>query len=160
VSALVAAPVLADEEVHQPVDIGVFAGVHIFPSDSSLGRFSTDPDSLSPQTGPAFGLRFGYAPISRLELEVEGLIIPTHSGDTPRGKTHILVWAVRGHLMFYLIDRGPFRLFVLGGWGALASSPSDKNIVPSDTDDPIHFGAGAKIAFSQHIGLRIDGRVL
>jgi outer membrane protein OmpA-like peptidoglycan-associated protein len=142
------------------VEIGVFAGTHIWNEDNELGVNDNDPGTTTPDIGVAAGLRFAFNIIPRLALEAEGMINPT---KTKAGGANLILIGVRGHLVFHILN-GRFRPFILAGAGGLINpsdeQPTGKAAFRQDSDFAAHAGLGFKIGFSDHWGLRFDGRIL
>ena len=140
-------------------ELGVTGGAHFFDSQSGLGRLSSDPGDLSPKTSFAMGLRMALNFNPWISLEGEAIWVPTHTRRDPGG-TAVNVFAYRGSLLVHLIKHGPVRPFLLVGYGGVTSISNDEAVVPGDTDGYLHGGVGVKIAFTDRVGLRLDGRIL
>jgi OmpA-OmpF porin, OOP family len=151
------------DERFRPFEVGVFGGYYKFTDKHGLGRFENDPAELSPKSSFELGLRFGYLFIPHLGFEAEVMLVPTKTGSRSTApvitSTNELIFGFRAHLMFQILSSGAFRPFIVVGWEGLASSPSDKKIVPSDTDDLLYAGIGAKFFITPSILLRLDGRI-
>jgi len=140
-------------------ELGLTGGAHFFDSQSGLGRLSSDPHDLSPKTSFAMGLRLALNFNPWVSLEGEAIWVPTHTRRDPGG-TAVNVFGYRGSLVVHLIKHGPVRPFVLVGYGGLTSISNDAAVIPGDTDGYLHAGVGVKIAFTDRVGLRLDGRIL
>jgi len=140
-------------------ELGLTGGAHFFDSQSGLGRLTTDPHDLSPKTSFAMGLRLALNFNPWVSLEGEAIWVPTHTRRDPGG-TAVNVFAYRGSLVVHLVKHGPVRPFLLVGYGGLTSISNDETVVPGDTDGYLHAGVGVKIAFTDRVGLRLDGRIL
>jgi OOP family OmpA-OmpF porin len=140
-----------------PIEIGVFGGVHFYNKDSGLGRFADSPTGISPDTGGAFGLRLSYNLNEWIGAEGEALISPTRTRDN---STREIILGYRAQIIGTFIHTGYVRPFLLVGWGALSSFPGNTDIVGRDTDDFFHIGVGAKFPITDMFGLRLDGRVM
>ncbi len=142
------------------VEIGVFAGTHIWNDANELGVNDNDPGTTVPDIGVAAGLRLAVNIIPRLAIEAEGMLNPTKS---KAGDASLFLIGARGHLVFHILD-GRFRPFLLAGAGWLINpsdqQPTGKSPIKQDTDFAAHAGLGFKIGFSDHWGLRFDGRIL
>jgi OmpA-OmpF porin, OOP family len=151
-----------DEEDDGPTEyrfeFGLGGGYHFFDSESGLGRFTDDPPEWSPKDNFALGGHLALNFNRWVSVEGQALWIPTRSVLDPGG-TVINVFAYRGSLVVHLVGSGPFRPFLLAGYGAMSSVTNDSNIVPSDTDGTLHGGGGFKIG-GERIGVRLEGRVL
>jgi len=140
-----------------PIEIGVFGGVHFYNKNSGLGRFADSPTGISPDTGGAFGLRLSYNLNEWIGAEGEALISPTRTRDN---STREIILGYRAQIIGTFIHTGYVRPFLLVGWGALSSFPGNTDIVGRDTDDFFHIGVGAKFPITDMFGLRLDGRVM
>jgi outer membrane protein OmpA-like peptidoglycan-associated protein len=140
-----------------PLEIGVFGGVHFYNRDHGLGRFVDDSEGISPDTGGAFGLRLAFNLNEWIGIEAEGMISPTR---TRNDETREIIIGYRGQVIGTFIHTGYVRPFVLVGFGALSSYPGNTDVVPRDTDGMFHAGIGAKFPLSDMFGLRLDGRGL
>jgi len=146
-----------EEPLVNPIEIGVFGGIHFFEKDHGLSRYVNDPTGLSPDHGGAFGLRLGYHLNEWVGAEVEGLIIPTRLRDD---STRDIILGYRAQVIGTFLHEGYVRPFAVLGYGALSAFPGDTNLVAQDTDGMFHFGVGAKFPISDMYGLRLDGRIL
>jgi OOP family OmpA-OmpF porin len=136
---------------------GGFVGAHFFASEHGLGRYASDPLTLSPENGFALGGRLTWSLIPRLSVEVELSASPTHTRD---GATSMWVFGYRANLLGYLLSEGRARPFVLVGVGALSSVVRHETVIENDTDPMMHAGVGAKFVMDETWGIRIDGRLL
>jgi OOP family OmpA-OmpF porin len=159
-----ASPARAEEaaELLNPIEIGVFGGVHFYNKDHGLSRNEGDNTGVSPDTGGAFGLRLAYNLNKWIGAEVEGMVSPTR---TRNDSTRDMIIGYRGHVIGTLYPYGYVRPFVLFGYGALSAfpgtyNPDDGDFYPRyrDTDGFFHVGVGAKFPLSDMFGLRLDGR--
>jgi len=140
-----------------PIEIGLFGGIHFYNKDHGLGRFVGDPTGISPDMGGAFGLRLAFNLNEWIGIEAEGLLSPTRTRDDA---TRLIILGYRAHIIATFISTGYIRPFALVGYGALTSFPGDTSVVEGDTDGMFHLGLGAKIPISDEFGLRLDGRVM
>jgi OOP family OmpA-OmpF porin len=152
-----------------PIEVGVFGGVHFYNKDHGLGRDVGDSTGTSPDTGGAFGLRLSYNPNKWIGVEGEGLISPTR---TRNDSTREVILGYRAHLIATFVHTGYVRPFVLAGYGALSAFPGTYSAdghpgagpgtetLPRnrDTDGMIHVGVGAKFPITDMFGLRFDAR--
>jgi outer membrane protein OmpA-like peptidoglycan-associated protein/opacity protein-like surface antigen len=148
------------------VELGLTGGYHWFAHDLELGT-PDNPNSSSPKSSFAFGLRAGLVLTPMFVVEGEALLMPT--SDNHAGQS-VLVSAERIHLRFNIapgmIAGGALTPFILAGVGAstvLSSNPpgtTDLYIHKGDTDANFYVGAGAKYALNDFLHLRLDGRVL
>jgi OOP family OmpA-OmpF porin len=153
----------ATEDDEGPTDyrfeFGLFGGGHFFDSQSGLGRFSDSPADLSPYSAGTLGGRLALNFNPWVSIEGEVLWVPTRTVRDPDG-TNLNVFAYRGSLVVHLVGHGPFRPFLLAGYGGMSSVSNDTTLIGSDTDGVLHGGAGFKIGFGEHVGLRLEGRVM
>ena len=145
-----------------PIEIGIFGGIHFYNKDHGLGRFEGDTTGTSPDTGGAFGLRLGLNLNKWIGAEAEGLISPTR---TRNDSTRMIILGYRAHLIATFIHSGYVRPFALVGYGAFSSFPGtfnadDGTYYPRsrDTDGMFHVGVGAKFPITDMFGLRFDAR--
>ncbi len=148
------------------VQLGITGGYHWFAKDLELGT-PDDPNSSSPKSAPAFGIRAGLMLNPMFVIEGEALLMPT--SDNHAGQ-NVLISAERIHLRFNIapgaIAHGVVTPFILAGVGAstvLSSSPPGDNplyIHKGDTDANFYAGAGVMFALNRLLHLRLDGRVL
>ena len=145
-----------------PIEVGVFGGVHFYNKDHGLSRDVGDSTGTSPDTGGAFGFRLSYNPNKWIGVEGEGLISPTR---TRNDSTRDIILGYRAHLIATFIHTGYVRPFVVAGYGALSAFPGKFNAddgqrLPRgrDTDGMIHVGVGAKFPITDMFGLRFDAR--
>jgi OOP family OmpA-OmpF porin len=127
--------------------VGVFGGL-LVPSDRHALYSTTQEAFKSPV--PELGARFAYFPVKFLGAELEGAAGPTKTeSGSPAG-----VWGVRGHLIGQLPGSmlTPFVLLGLGRLGAGSTATG------TDSDPSLHFGAGAKLALDDFLGVRLDLR--
>jgi OOP family OmpA-OmpF porin len=150
--------------VVNPIEIGVFGGIHLYNKDHGLGRDVGDVTGTSPDTGGIFGLRLGYNLNEWIGAEGEFGISPTR---TRNDSTRDIILAYRAHIIGTFISTGYVRPFALLGYGALSAFPGtfnadDGGYYPRyrDTDGMFHFGLGAKFPIDDMFGLRLDGRVM
>jgi len=153
-SWLTASPAHADAS---DVEVGAFAGVHIFADDNELGVWDA-PDADSLKNSIAFGVRLAYAFTSLISVEGEGLIMPTESRNTGEGS---MAFGYRLHGLLHLVgDSHKLRPFVVLGFGGMSSTKSDNSAIHADSDAMFHGGVGLKYAVGDRWGVRADGRVL
>jgi outer membrane protein OmpA-like peptidoglycan-associated protein len=154
----------AQEEIpNYRFSFGMFGGGHFFTKDHVLGRAVGDPTDISPESSGMFGALFGMSFNKWIGIEAEFGAIPTHTrnrSSDPALDTKILVFAYRGSFFLNLSDFFRFQPFILAGYGAMTSLPSDSTVVESSTISFVHAGGGFKVGFTPWMGLRIDGRVV
>jgi hypothetical protein len=163
VGLVLAAPRLAAaDEVRNPMELGAFAGYHVFSEDNELGAF--DEDALGSNLGnaPGFGVRIAWLHC-RLAIEGELFLMPAEAEavEEPAVATeaddNLMVFGWRAQALFHVLD-GRYRPFVLGGIGGLSTTSSDSGGILSDTDAMFHAGVGLKAHIRAHWGLRADVR--
>ena len=152
-----------------PIEIGVFGGIHFYNKDHGLSRAVGDSTGTSPDTGGAFGLRLAYNLNEWIGVEAEGSISPTR---TRNDSTRDIIVGYRGHIIGTFLHSGYVRPFALVGYGALSAFPgtfsADGSPVAGpgtetlpryrDTDGFFHVGIGAKFPITDMFGLRFDAR--
>jgi OOP family OmpA-OmpF porin len=148
---------VTDEPPEYRFEFGLDGGGHFFNKKSGLGRNTGDPSDLSPATAVAFGGHLALNFNRWVSIEGEALGIPTH---TRNAATRIWAFAYRGNLVIHLIGSGPVRPFLSLGYGAISTVVNDTKIVPADTDGMLQAGVGLKVAMGDHVGLRLEGRIL
>jgi hypothetical protein len=136
-----------------PVEVGAFAGGHVFSTTSHLGFVAANPHQLA-DTG-AFGFRFALEVIPRLALESELALAPTQAQVSGDG---VLAFGWRGHAVVHILT-GRVRPFVLVGGGGITTSSANPTTVREDTRGELHAGIGLKIDIRCNWGLRVDGRL-
>ncbi len=141
------------------MEIGGFAGIHVFNDDNELGQ-PNQPDADSPKNSLAFGIRVARRIIDLVSAEAELAIMPTRlRGDDDVDvinigwRLHALVHPVR-------LAEGRLEPFAVLGAGGSTSSSSDSDAMSNDTDFVIHAGVGARYQVSRFWGVRLDGRLL
>jgi OOP family OmpA-OmpF porin len=158
-------------EVVNPIEIGLFGGIHWYHENHGLSRMVGDSTGISPDTGGIIGLRLGYNFLSWLGAEGEFGISPTR---TRNGESRDNILAYRAHLVATLSLSPHFQPFALFGYGALSAFPGHYHadgwpidvqgteMIPRarDTDGFFHLGVGAKLPINEVFGLRLDGRVM
>lgn len=127
---------------------GVFGGALFLSKDHSLYRHEQEAFK-SPIS--ELGARFALLPTSYLGLEIEAAAGPTRTADSDKAAG---IWTARGHALLQLPGKR-FTPFVLAGAGALGAG---SNPTGSDTDRAVHLGVGAKLAFDDFVGARLDVR--
>jgi hypothetical protein len=136
-----------------PVEVGAFAGGHIFSSTSHLGLVPGSPHQLD--NSGSFGMRFALDFLPRLALESELALTPTQVSGTGDS---VLAFGWRGHAVVHILT-GRLRPFVLVGGGGITASSSNSMVLKEDTRGELHAGVGLKFDVRCHWGLRVDARV-
>jgi OmpA-OmpF porin, OOP family len=156
-------------QVVNPIEIGVFGGIHFYDKDHGLSRNQGDSTGTSPDTGGVLGFRLGYNFTGWLGAEGEFALSPTR---TRNDSTRDNILGYRAHVIATLPLSPYFKPFALFGYGALSAFPDSfyadgwptggpgTETIPRsrDTDGFFHVGIGAKMPISENLGLRIDGR--
>src|SRR4051812_27068531 len=138
-------------------ELGLVGGGHFFAAEHGLGRNEGDPIDKAPDHGGAFGLRLTFNFNRWVAFEGEGLATWTKTRDSA---TQLWIFNYGVNVVGNLVPPGPFRPFVLVGFGGISSLSDNEDDVPSDVDGMIRAGLGAKIAITDNLGIRIEGRVL
>jgi OOP family OmpA-OmpF porin len=136
-----------EPQPHQ-FEIGTILGFMIPANDHNLQADHTLQRNYT--FAPEIGIRASFLPIPYVGGEIEGAWMLT----TTKGDNSSRLFAAR----FQAIGQIPFGRFVpfaVFGGGALGAGSSPMG---TDTDPAIHFGLGAKYAFSEGLGLRLDLR--
>lgn len=139
------------------LEAGAYLGAIQFPTSdrggSELGN-ANDPD-YRVASGPAFGARLAVWPTTRVGLEAEVGLIPTHFAIATERAT---VVSLRGQLAIRFVQDGRFGLRGAVGAGALmlVSGAGDAH---ADTDSEVHWGLGFTVGVSRW-QLRLDARHL
>jgi OOP family OmpA-OmpF porin len=129
-------------------ELGLVLGVMIPSKDHNIrADFATQQEYT---TAPEVGLRAGLLLIPYLGAEAEAV----WGFTTTEGDNQSNLYAFRGYGIGQ-IPIGRFTPFVLVGGGAIGGGSGPMG---SDTDPAFSFGLGAKYAFSQGVGLRLDLR--
>ncbi len=127
---------------------GVFGGLLFLSDDHSLYRRNHEPFKTPT---PELGARLAVLPWTFLAVEAEGLAGPTRTANTDKSAG---LWSIRGHLLVQ-IPGETFTPLAIVGAGALGAG---SNPTGSDVDPAVHFGLGAKLAFDDFVGARLDLR--
>jgi outer membrane protein OmpA-like peptidoglycan-associated protein len=143
----------ADED---PVELGFFAGAHLFSHTTELGAYDGDPNATSPENAFTFGARMGFKIWTHLRLEGELALMPTTSRQ---GNADVFVIGWRANAVFQLLD-GPVAPFVLAGIGGSTITSEKQSVLHEDTDFVPQGGVGARIAVTPTWGVRLDARIL
>ncbi len=131
------------------LELGVFGGV-FFPAKEHNLRNERFPHHRY-QRSPELGARIGWYPLSFLGIEGDAMAARS---KVKSDKKRALIFGGGGQLVLqaplpYVV---PFLAGGVGKLGAIGES------VGYDTDIAWHFGLGAKVALTQALSLRVDGR--
>jgi OOP family OmpA-OmpF porin len=154
-----------------PIEIGLFGGIHFYNKDHGLSRNVGDSTGTSPDTGGVFGLRLAYNLNEWIGAEAEGSFSPTR---TRNDSTRDIILGYRAHIIGTFLHSGYVRPFALFGYGALSAFPGSYSAdgrpvgdtgtetLPRnrDTDGFFHVGIGAKFPINDMLGLRFDARAM
>lgn len=135
------------------VEIGLFAGLYMPPSNHELYESSLLPQRPFESIAPDIGLRLAYFPADWLGIEAEGSYMPT---SILRGE-RVNIFQLGGHLIAQLPGR--FTPFVLAGASSLLLDSSGRKL-GADADATFHWGVGAKYHLNRWWALRVDARHL
>src|ERR1017187_6697353 len=97
-----------------PIEIGVFGGIHFYNKDHGLSRDVGDSTGTSPDTGGVFGFRLAYNLNEWIGAEAEGSISPTR---TRHDSTRDIILGYRAHIIGTFLHSGYVRPFALFGGG-------------------------------------------
>lgn len=155
-SAAPAAADVEDESALAPsnLEAGLFAGLFI---SNYYHQFFSDENVMSRQEledSQEFGFRFAWFPHDYVGGEVESAVIFL---DTLETQDPARIFGLRGQV----VAQYPARLspFVAAGVGLSHIRSANKDL-GSDTDFPVHVGAGARLFIYDKIALRLDLRLL
>jgi outer membrane protein OmpA-like peptidoglycan-associated protein len=148
-----------------PMEAGLFAGGFIsnyFHDFYDSSKFPNGDRPLLDRVSPELGLRYAYFFHSYIGAEVEGsMIIATTEGMNWAGQgsneaANIYNGRVQAILQLPLPGARLYP-FVAAGLGVMHTS---SDYLGSDTDFPIHVGAGARLYATSSIAVRADVRFL
>ncbi|GMV14143.1 MAG: hypothetical protein AMXMBFR56_23670 [Polyangiaceae bacterium] len=131
------------------LELGVFAGAIWVSQNHNLRDVQAEHYTIDRPT-LELGLRAGYFPLSFLGAELEAALGPMGKA----GGESLTLWGARGQLVAQLPGYSvtPFALVGAGRLGVFSDQLKD------DGDPTFHLGCGAKLAFSQLLGVRLDLR--
>jgi OmpA-OmpF porin, OOP family len=138
-------------------ELGLVGGGQFFHDEHTLSRADSDPTSLSPASAGAFGLQFAVNLHRYISVEAEGLATRTNTRDFA---TDMWIFQFGGQFRFHTVNLADrFQPYLLLGYGAIASMVEDKLVQPDDQDGMGRAGLGLRIAITERVGLRLEGRV-
>jgi hypothetical protein len=150
-----------------PIEIGVFGGIHFYNKDHGLSRDVGDSTGTSPDTGGAFGLRLGVQPervdrgrSRRLDLPdpYAQRLDPRHHSRLPRPDyRHVHPLGLRSAVRLGGLRRAQCVPRVPTDAAKITAGDLPRN---RDTDGFFHVGVGAKFPINDMFGLRLDGRAM
>jgi OmpA-OmpF porin, OOP family len=137
-------------------ELGVVGGGHFFNKEHTLGRAEEDSLELSPANAGAYGLQFGINLNRWFSAEAEGLATQTNTRDFT---TDMWIFQLGVHLKLQFANSSPVLPYLMVGYGAIASVVDDKTVEDDDQDGVGRAGLGVRIALTDRLGLRLEGRV-
>jgi OmpA-OmpF porin, OOP family len=137
-------------------ELGVVGGGHFFNKEHTLGRAEEDSLELSPANAGAFGLTFGINLNRWFSVEAEGLATQTNTRDYT---TDLWIFQLGGHIKLQIANRSPVLPYLMVGYGAVASVVDNQDVQKDDQDGVGRAGVGVRIALTDRLGLRLEGRV-
>jgi outer membrane protein OmpA-like peptidoglycan-associated protein len=155
VAALLAAITTNDASADQKMQIGGFAGVHLFNDDNELGQDDYGAAG-SPENALAFGVRVSRAFADMVTAEGELAIVPSNMRIED---VDVVVFGWRLQGLYHPVRLDRFEPFALFGVGGSTAASSDSDLFQNDTDLVVHAGLGARVAIGQYWGLRLDARL-
>ncbi|HET9990239.1 MAG TPA: OmpA family protein [Kofleriaceae bacterium] len=162
-AALVGTLVLGTTAAHASVEIGGFAGLHIFSSTNGLGvpDASVNPmrAATSLKNSAIFAARIGVFFSDRLGVEVEAGAIPTEPSTTVFDVFDIVG---RAQLVYKFVPpEKPFVPFaVIGGGFMHVAYTVNSDIIRKETDWMPHVGVGVAYKTGGGWAVRADARLL
>jgi len=163
VAALVGTLVLGTTAAHAGVEIGGFAGLHVFSNTNGLGvpDASANPmrAATSQKNSASFAGRLGVFFGDRIGVEVEGGLIPTEPSSTVFDVDDLVV---RAQLVYKLVPADkPFVPFALVGGGFMhVVYTVNSDIIRKETDWMPHIGVGVAYKTGGGWGVRADARLI
>jgi OOP family OmpA-OmpF porin len=162
-AAILGTLVLGTTAAHANVEIGGFAGLHVFSSSNGLGvpDASVNPmrAEVSQKNSAIFAGRLGFYFNDHLGLEIEGGVIPTEPSSTVFD-----VWNVvgRAQLVYRLgSSTATFVPFVLVGGGFMhVASTVNSDIISKETNWMPHAGVGVAYQTGGGWSVRADARLI
>src|SRR3569833_2331909 len=163
VAALVGTLVLGTTAAHAGVEIGGFAGLHVFSNTNGLGvpDASANPmrAATSQKNSAIFAGRLGVFFGDRIGVEGEGGLIPTEPSSTVFDVDDLVV---RAQLVNKLVPADkPFVPFALVGGGFMhVVYTVNSDIIRKETDWMPHIGGGGAYKTGGGWGVRADARLI
>jgi OOP family OmpA-OmpF porin len=162
-AALVGTLVLGTTAAHASVEIGGFAGLHLFSGTNGLGVPDASANPMRAETSQKssaiFAARIGVFFSDRLGIEVEGGVIPTEPSTTV---FDVLDIVGRAQLVYKFVPpEKPFVPFaVIGGGFMHVAYTVNSDIIRKETDWMPHVGVGVAYKTGGGWGVRADARLL
>ncbi|CAN5639386.1 hypothetical protein BH11MYX1_BH11MYX1_19480 [soil metagenome] len=163
-SASASAPGEDDQATKSLGEVGLFFGGFISNYYHQFYDTSKFPGLTRPELrriSPEFGVRYAYyfhpnwgveAELSMITASTKGMNVDGTGRD---GSAKI--WSARAQLVFQYPLANGLVPFAAAGFGTMHTS---SDLLGSDTDAPIHVGAGARFWITDAIAVRVDGRYL
>jgi OOP family OmpA-OmpF porin len=156
--------VLGTTAAHAGVEIGGFAGLHIFSSTNGLGVPDASVNPMrameSQKSSAIFALRLGVFFNEHVGIEVEGGVIPT---EPATGAVFDILDVVgRAHVVYrFLAPEKGFNAFALVGGGFMhVASTVNSDIIRKETNYMPHVGLGVMYKTGGGWGVRADARLI
>jgi len=162
-AALVGTLVLGTTAAHASVEIGGFAGLHVFSNTNGLGVPDASVDPMramtSQKNSAIFGGRLGVFFSDHLGVEIEGGVIPTEPSTTVFDIDDLVV---RAQLVYkFSPPEKPFVPFaVIGGGFAHVFYTVNSDIIRKETDWAPHVGLGVSYKTGGGWAVRADARLI
>jgi OOP family OmpA-OmpF porin len=155
--------VLGTTAAHAGVEIGGFAGLHVFSDTNGLGvpDASVNPDRamVSQKNSANFGFRLGVFFNDHIGVELEGGIIPTEPSNIT---FDVIDVDGRAQLVyrFFAPEKG-LNVFALAGGGFMhVAYTVNSNIINKETNWAPHAGVGVMYKTGGGWGVRADARLI
>ena len=155
VAALLAAIPPATAAADEELELGGFAGVHLFNDDNELGQ-DDYAAAGSLENAPTLGVRVSRRIAPMVSAEGE-LAIAASNMRVEDVDVVVFGWRVQG--LYHPVRLGRFEPFALFGVGGSTAASSDTELFQNDTDLVVHAGLGARIAIGPNWGVRLDARL-
>ena len=145
------APAAADQEL----ELGGFAGAHLFNDDNELGQ-DDYAAAGSLENSLTFGVRVGRGFADMVSAEGE-LAIATSNMRIEDVDVVVFGWRLQG--LYHPVRIARFQPFALFGVGGSTAASSNTELFLNDTDLVAHLGLGLKVAIGPSWGVRLDARL-
>jgi OOP family OmpA-OmpF porin len=155
IAALLAAIPIHHADADEELEIGGFAGVHLFNDDNELGQDDYS-EAGSLENAMTFGVRVARSFAEMVSAEGELAIVPSNMRIEDVDVV-VFGWRVQGLYHPVRLDR--FEPFALFGVGGSTAASSDLDLFHNDTDLVVHAGLGLEVALGDDWGVRLDGRL-
>jgi len=155
IAALLAAIPIHHADADEELELGGFAGIHMFNDDNELGQ-DDYAAAGSLENAAAFGVRVARAFADMVSAEGELAIVPSNMRIEDVDVV-VFGWRVQG--LYHPVKLDRFEPFALFGVGGSTAASSDLDLFDNDTDLVVHAGLGLKVALGDNWGVRLDGRL-